>query len=490
MKKVISVDLGASNGRLILVKLTKNKLLLEELHRFKNEAVKKDTHLFWDISYIFQEIKAGLKKYTEMYKDSLDGIGIDTWGVDFGFVSFENELLEDPYSYRDTHTNKIMSEVHEKVGKQILFKRTGIEPAPINTLYQIYAIQKNKSKLVDNVDVILTLPSLINFLLSGEKYNEFTHSSTTQLLNIKSQDWDQELIESIFNKKLPLAHIKQTNTVYGYVKEELMLEIELGSKKIPVINVPGHDTACALSAMARNSNQTAFMSCGTWVLIGIEVDQPITSDDAYHWGFTNEGTAENTYRLQKNNMGLWLLQQCRKEWLEQGESITYQEENDLLLEANPFQSLINPDNEMFFNPPSMIEAIQSFCRDTNQIIPETKGEMIRCILESLALKYRWVIERLEELSNRKIPSIHMAGGAIQNKGFCQFTANATKRQIQTGPIEASAIGNALSQFIALGEFKDFKSARKVAKDSFETKEYIPKDVSKWDQIYEKFINYL
>src|SRR5690625_117083 len=490
MKKVISIDLGASNGRLILAKLKDNILQLEELHRFKNEPIEKNNHLFWDINYIYQEIEKGLKKYTKNYQEPLHGIGIDTWGVDLGFISDKNKILENPCSYRDTYTVHVMEEVHEKIAEQALFEKTGVEPASINTLYQLFAIQKNRPELLKDANVILTLPSLVNFLLTGEKYNEFTHASTTQLLHIQSKDWNQDLMEIIFGNPLPLAKIKQTNSIYGHIKDELKKEIGVQIENTPVINVPGHDTACALVAMGRKSKETAFMSCGTWVLIGIEGEQPIISDDCFRWGFTNEGTADQTYRLQKNNMGLWLLQQCKKEWSIKGESISYEEESELMLKTSPFQSLINPDDEMFFNPPSMIQAIQSFCKQTNQVIPQTKGEIIRCILESLALKYRWVLERLEELSNRKIPSIHMAGGAIQNKWFCQFTANATNKQIQTGPVEASAIGNALSQFFTLGEFEDLQNARKIVNDSFETNEYVPKDVSEWDQIYEKFIKYL
>lgn len=490
MKRVISVDLGASNGRLILVKLKNNKIQLEELHRFKNEPVERNSHLFWNISNIFHEIITGLKLFSNKYKEPLDGIGVDTWGVDFGLISDNDELLEDPYSYRDTHTIGVMSKVHRKVDRQTLFERTGVEPAPINTLYQLFAIDENHHKLLQKTDIILTLPSLVNFLLTGKKYNEFTHASTTQLVNVHSKGWDQQIIERVFNKKLPLAKIKQTNTVFGNLKEELINEIGVSQERIPVLNVPGHDTACALVAMAKDSKETAFMSCGTWVLIGIEVDQPITSENAYRWGFTNEGTVEGTYRLQKNNMGLWLLQQCKREWIQQGENISYEEENELLLKATPFQSLINPDDEMFFNPPSMIQAIQMYCKNTNQIIPQSKGEIIRCILESLALKYRWVTERLEQLSARRIPSIHMSGGGIQNRWFCQFTANATNKYVQTGPIEASSIGNALSQFIALGVLSDLKNARKIVKDSFEMNEYKPQDILKWDQIYGKFINYL
>src|SRR5690625_447250 len=485
MKKVIAVDLGASNGRLIIVTLKQQKLMIEELHRFSNEPVEKKGHFFWDMSAIFAEIKKGLNKYVVEYGTNIDGIGFDTWGGDFGIVSQEGILLEDPYSYRDTHTNEIMPKVHLQISDKELFARTGIESAPINTLYQLAAIFNKRPELKQKASTILTMPSLLGFLFTDQIYNEFTHASTTQLLNIDTQDWDDKIIESVFAGKLPLAEIKATNTVIGYTKNKL--NEEMGIEPIPVVNVPGHDTACALAAMPLHDQQTAFMSCGTWVLIGIEVDQPIVTKKAFEWGFTNEGTIDKTYRLQKNNMGLWLLQQCKKDWERNGESISYAEENNLLMKTAPFQSLIDPDHAMFFNPSSMTEAIQVYCRQTGQKIPTTKGEFIRCILESLALKYRWVIERLEHLTGSEIPSIHMAGGGIQNKWLCQFTANATKKPVNTGPVEASSIGNALSQLIALGAFKNLEEARRISSRTFNTIGYTPMDLSQWDQAYSRFI---
>jgi len=485
MKKVIAVDLGASNGRLIIVTLDQQKLTLEELHRFSNEPVEKNGHFFWDITSAFNEIKKGLHKYVVKYGPQIDGIGFDTWGVDFGMISAGGVLLDDPYSYRDTHTNEVMPKVHEQISDEELFTRTGIESAPINTLYQLAAIFNKRPKLKKRASTILTMPSLLGFLFTNEKYNEFTHASTTQLLNIDTQDWDSKVIEKVFAGKLPLAEIKATNTVVGYTKNEL--NKKLGIEPIPVVNVPGHDTACALAAMPLRNHQTAFMSCGTWVLIGIEVDRPIVTKEAFEWGFTNEGTIDKTYRLQKNNMGLWLLQQCKKDWEKKGESISYQEENNLLMEAEPFRTLIDPDHEMFFHPSSMTEAIQAYCKQTGQNIPTTKGEFIRCILESLALKYRWVIERLEHLTKKEIPSIHMAGGGIQNNSLCQFTANATNKPVKTGPVEASSIGNALSQLIALGALENLAEAREITSKSFHTTDYTPMDLSPWDQAYRRFI---
>jgi len=488
MRKVIAVDLGASSGRLLVAKFHKQKLVMEELHRFANEPIEKGEHLFWDISFFLNEIKNGLKKYVKKYGASVSGIGIDTWGVDFGLISDEDMLLEDPYAYRDTHTIEMLPKVHEKINDKDLFMRTGVESAPINTIYQLAAIFNNRPELEEKTSTILTMPSLLVFLLTGEKYNEFTHASTTQLLNINDQNWDQEIMDKVFSRKLPLAEIRETNTVTGHTKECLNQAVGLGPT--PVINVPGHDTACALASMAFQSKETVFMSCGTWVLIGVEVEQPVVTNEAYQWGFTNEGTIEQTYRLQKNNMGLWLLQQCKKEWERGGAFISYEEESVLLKQARPFQSFIDPDHEMFFNPNRMTEAIQEFCQQTKQMIPTTKGEFIRCIIESLSLKYRWVIDRLEYLTEKEVPSIHMAGGGIQNKWLCQFTANATRKPVKTGPIEASSIGNALSQLIAIGDIENMIEAKEVSSRSFHTTDYSPMDLSTWEQAYHRFIKYI
>lgn len=486
MKKVIAVDLGASNGRLILAKKDHQTLTMEELHRFPNTVIQKDGHLFWDIYSIVDEIKIGLKKYADQYDCVISGIGFDTWGVDFGLISKEDTLLENPYSYRDTHTEEVMSKVHQHISKKDLFMRTGIESASINTIYQLAAIFGKRPELANNTRSIVTMPSLFGYLFTGERYNEFTHASTTQLLHVEKQNWDSEMIEKVFSNKLPLAKIRETNTVIGHTTTALNEEI--GMDPIPVINVPGHDTACALASIPLQDDQTVFMSCGTWVLVGVKVEKPMITEEAYQWGFTNEGTIDKTYRLQKNNMGLWLLQQCRKDWKKNNESISYTEEHILSVKAAPFQSLIDPDHEMFFNPSSMTEAIQEFCKQTSQNVPTTKGEIIRCILESLALKYRWVIEKIESLTSYHVPSIHMVGGGIQNKLLCQYTANATRKPVRTGPVEASALGNVLSQYIALGEFENLQEASEFASQSYTLSDYVPTDIEAWDQSYQKLMN--
>lgn len=292
MGSVIAIDLGASNGRLILTHFKQGRIETKELQRFLNLPIKKANHLFWDISSIIKEIKIGLKKYVNKYGPLIDGIGIDTWGVDFGLLSDNGTLLENPYSYQDTHTVNVMETIHQRMTMKELFRRTGVESAPINTIYQLYSILKERPDLIKKTHSIVTLPSLIIYLLTGQKSNEFTHASTTQLLNHETKEWDSAIMETVFLRQLPFAKFLPTNEIIAYTTAEF--NRETGLKRTSLINVPGHDTASAFTAMPLSSKQTIFMSCGTWVLMGIEVEKPITTDKAYKWGFTNEGTALKT----------------------------------------------------------------------------------------------------------------------------------------------------------------------------------------------------
>lgn len=484
MKQVVAIDLGASSGCLMLMTLKDGKIYEEEIHRFTNEIVERDNYLYWNIEMIYDEIITGLQKVD----GEIAAIGIDTWGVDLGVIGKDGTLLDAPFSYRDTHTIPVMEAVHQKVSDKEIFQRTGVESAPINTLYRVKSIYELYPEWLDETDSILTLPSLINYLLTGEKYNEFTHASTTQMLQLNEKQWDEKLLDEIFGFIPKMAPLLETNRTLGYTKPSVTKAIN--QEPVPIIQVPGHDTACALAAIPRINKGSAFMSCGTWVLIGVEVDEPVISEESFEWGFTNEGTAEGHYRLQKNNMGLWLLQECKREWEQLGQEISYEEEAQLIKDANPFQSFIDPDDPLFFNPASMVEAIQTFCKNTNQPVPETKGEILRCILESLAMKYRWILNRLEFLTKKEIPEVHMVGGGIQNKYLCQFIANATQKHVQTGPIEASSLGNALAQFIALGEVDNWQHAKEIVEHSYGVKDFVAENTNEWDAAYEKFKTFL
>lgn len=477
MNTVIAIDLGASNGRVMQVKLEGGLLGIDEVHRFPNHIRRKDGMDYWDIDFLFQEIVKAVKSL----KNPPLSLGVDSWGVDFAFIGHDNQLLRPPFAYRNKLFKQAMDPVQKIIDPFQLFQETGVFPASINTLYQLYALYEKYPSYRRKAKAIVTMPNVFNFLLTGKIRNEFTHSSTTQLLTKGSQQWNEELMKDLYGFLPPLAPNYENQSVIASTRANL------GLGEIKVIQVPGHDTASALGAMPIRDDGTLFMSCGTWVVLGIEVDQPLISREAYDYQFTNEGTVEGKYRFQRNNMGLWLLQECRKEWQEQGRETTYEEEGLLTKKSPAFRTLIEPDDGRFFNPPSMTRAIQEYARETNQPIPETKGEILRCILESLALKFRLVIEQIEGLSGRKIPTLHMAGGGIQNKLFCQFIANATGRKVQAGPVEASTLGNALSQFIALGVIKDWQEGQDLVSKSFLLDFYQADEEAAWNQAYDRFL---
>ncbi|WP_066386459.1 rhamnulokinase [Neobacillus mesonae] len=488
MKNVWAFDLGASNGRLMVSQFDGNYLHLDEIHRFPNQPVQLTGHYYWDILRIYQEMKNGMVKSIQKGFRTIESLSIDTWGVDFGLISASGELLGNPYSYRDPHTNESLKEIVKTIPKEELFTRTGVEPAAINTICQLNAIKENNPGLLERAETLLLTPNLLSYLFSGMKVNEYTISTTTSLYNFQQRNWDFSIMEALNFPKHLMANIVETGTIIGSTLDSVNQEV--GTSPVKVVAGAGHDTACALAALPIKVENAAFMSCGTWILMGVQVSEPVVSKEALQWGFTNEGTADGEYRLLKNTMGLWLIQKCRAAWLNEGISITYEEEGQLIRNSKPFQSLIDPDDPEFFNPENMPKKIREYCVKKVQQPPETKGEFLRCILESLSLKYRWVIERLEHLTGKRIEVIHMGGGGIQNEFLCQFTANATNRRVVAGPVEASAIGNSLSQWIALGEIKDLKEGREIVEQSFQLRTYEPQNQADWHDAYGRFIKLL
>ncbi|MRH41067.1 rhamnulokinase [Aquibacillus halophilus] len=485
MKKVWAFDLGASNGRLMLTKFDGERLHLEEIHRFSNHPVFLTNHYYWDILRIFQEMKKGISKSLKMGHKDVESLAVDTWGVDFGLLSSSGELLGNPYSYRDNQTFQGMEGVLKKISKKDWFLRSGVEPSQINTICQLYAIKERQPDLLERAETLLMTPNLINYLFSGEKANEYTISTSTSMYNFGLKDWDKELLDMFDIPHKMMAPVVQPGTILGPTLASINKELSMDP--VQVIAGAGHDTACALAALPiKQGEQAAFMSCGTWILLGVQVKEPVVTEDSLRWGFTNEGTMDGEYRLLKNSMGLWLIQQSKAIWEKEGSSISYQEEYELVRDTKPFQRFINPDTTDFLNPENMPKQIQQYCQDTGQTVPTTKGEFLRCILESLALKYRWVLERLEQLTGKSLEVIHMGGGGIQNEWLCQFTANATQRRVVAGPIEVSSIGNSIGQLIALGQIKDLAEAREIVERSFTTKVYEPENQPEWQTAYERF----
>jgi rhamnulokinase len=488
MNNVWAFDLGASNGRLMVSGFDGKRLFLEEVHRFPNHPVHLTGHYYWDILRIFQEMKIGIGKSINKGYQSIEGLSIDTWGVDFGLLTETGELLGNPYSYRDYSAEDSLKEIEKVVPNEVLFASTGVQPAAINTICQLYTMKNNNPGLFDRAKTLLLTPNLISYLFSGVKANEYTISTTTSLFNIHNRNWDIDLMEKLQLPAEILADIVLPGTILGPIRESIQNEFGIGPVK--VISGAGHDTACALAALPIKQENSAFMSCGTWILMGIQVKEPVISEQALQWGFTNEGTADGETRLLKNIMGMWLIQECRAAWAKEGRNFTYEEEAKLIRDATSFISLIDPDDPSFFNPEDMPKQIRNYCIRSGQQAPETPGEFLRCILVSLSLKYRWVLEKLEYLVGKPIGVIHMGGGGIQNELFCQFTANATNRPVLAGPVEASALGNSITQWIALGKIKDLTEGREIVQHSFPVKLYEPQNQLEWQEAYGRFINLL
>lgn len=471
MVTVLAYDLGASNGRLTAQIFDGQVLKMKEVHRFFNEPLARGQHFYWDYDKLVTELHRGLLLAIPYEAQSL---GIDTWGVDFGLLGHDGQLLQNPFSYRDTHSAPFVERVKSVMSHYDLYRRTGNEISSINTLFQLMALEA-ETELLNDTASILMMPNLLAHALTGEVVNEQTICSTTQLLNVTTKAWDQELIAQVFQKQLPLAPIGQTHQLIGKLHQYPAMHMTL---------VPGHDTACALSALPIEEANSIFISLGTWGLIGTELDESVISEAAFEGGFTNEMTSEQTIRFQKNATGFWILQRLRKEW--QHDALTFEGEQQAYKDAPAFQAIINPEDALFFNPPSMEEAIRQFCEQTKQRVPTTKGDYIRCFSESLALYYAIVIDEMEQVTATTSATIYIGGGGTQNELLCQLIANATNKRVVAGPVEASSIGNGLSQLRALGEIASIVEGRAVVKASFTVKEYEPQQAMYWQEMKQHY----
>ncbi|MEK5206045.1 rhamnulokinase [Psychrobacillus sp. FSL H8-0510] len=472
MTTVLAYDLGASSGRLVAQTFNGQTLTTNEIHRFQNKPFYEDNHYYWDYDNLIKELNRGLDKVAAPAKS----LGIDTWGVDFGLLNKNGQLVSKPFSYRDTHSVPYVQKAIKHISAQRLFEQTGNEISAINTLFQLMAIQGQYPQYLTETTDLLMTPNLLMHALSGVKLNEFTIASTSQLVN-KNKQWDKDIQQALFDQTLPFATIEMPHQLVGTLKNHKSIQMAL---------VPGHDTACALSALPIQRRNALFISIGTWGLIGKEIKKPITTLEAFQQSFTNEGTSEGQYRFQKNAMGFWILQKCREEWKQQGLHFTYEQEILAFHQAKSFDTFIDPDDELFFNPVSMLQAIKQYCIQTNQQVPITPGEHIRCFTESLALKYAYTIEQIETITQTKTTDIYIGGGGTQNTNLCQLIANASNKIVHTGPTEASSIGNGLSQLRALGELHSIEEGRQLVANSFEMKQYVPQNNIKWQEAIDRF----
>ncbi|WP_018924505.1 rhamnulokinase [Salsuginibacillus kocurii] len=480
---VLAFDIGAGSGRAVIGDTSDNKMAIKEVHRFSNDPVQANGHLHWDILRLFFEIKEGIRK-AHHGGHQIEAVSIDTWAVDFGLLSKNGELLGNPYHYRDHHTDGVMEHVHESIiSREDIFYRTGIQFLPFNTIYQLRALKEADSILLQEADTLLLIPDLIRYFLTGNKVSEFTNATTTQLFNPKTMTWDEELLNKIGVSIDLFPEVVQPGTKVGTLTDEICEELDV--PPLPVMTTGEHDTASAVAGVPALDPQFAYLSCGTWSLIGTETKEAVINEATLAQNFTNEGGVENTFRLLKNIMGLWILEECRSEWKTE-EDVSH---NILLAEAaqaEAFRSLIDPDDRVFLNPVSMLEQIKEFCQETGQPVPRTKGEFVRCILESLALKYRFVFERTEELAQHEMHGLHMVGGGIKNEMLCQFTANALGKPVWAGPTEGSALGNLSVSLMGMGKIESLSEARLRILKSTDMKYYFPEDEKSWQKAYEWF----
>jgi rhamnulokinase len=478
----IALDLGAESGRSILGTIRDGQLSVDELFRFPNHMKQFESHLRWDMDELFANIKEGLRCASRSSVRP-ESVAVDTWGVDFGFLKSDGRLLEPPCAYRDLRTNGMMEKFFQRVPRERVYELTGNQFMQLNSLYQLYAAVLEDPGLFERAARLLFMPDLFNYLLTGEMKSEFTVATTSQIFNPRTMDWDQELLSAVAIPRSVMQEIVQPGTRLGLLKRSVAEET--GLKDLGVIAVASHDTGSAIAAVPAEGEDWAYISSGTWSLMGVEIDVPIITEDGLNANFTNEGGVEGTFRFLKNIMGLWLLQQCRKEWLSSTQ-YSYDDLMRLANEAKPFRSLIDPDYSDFFNPSSMQESIRGYCRKTGQSAPENPAEFVRCILESLALKYRTTLEQLRLLTGRKIAKVHIIGGGSQNRLLCQYAANAMGVPVIAGPIEATAIGNILMQAHALGHVGSLDEIRSIVAQSLQPVRYEPKDQEVWNSEYVRF----
>ena len=491
-KYYFAVDLGATSGRTILGTLVDGKLEQEELTRFPNNLIETGGHFYWDIYALYFEMIRGLKEVARR-GITLTSIGIDTWGVDFVFIGQDGAILRNPMAYRDPHTFGTMEEyLCHVVPRREVYDITGIQFINFNSLFQLYAMGKANNSAMQHCKKVLFMPDALSWMLTGEAVCEYTIASTSQMLDPRTGDLSEKLIESVGMKRSQFGRMVQPGTQIGVLTEEVQKMTGLGA--VPVIAVAGHDTGSAVAAVPAKDEQFAYLSSGTWSLMGIETKDAIINNRSYELNFTNEGGIEGTTRFLKNICGMWLYERCRKEWPEEVRQLSHPELQGSAMQVEAFRSIINPDDKAFANPPSMIEAIQQYCRDTKQVVPETPAEICRCIFDSLALRYRQVFGWLKEFWNSTaepsstINVLHVIGGGSLNKYLNQFTADALGVEVLAGPQECTAIGNIMLQAKAFGVVNDIWEMRQIIANSVEMVPYHPAgDKAAWDKAYEKYL---
>lgn len=482
-KRVLAFDFGASSGRAIIGCFDGDKITLEEVHRFSNDPVSVGGTVYWDVLRLFYEIKQGIIK--AKIAGGFDSIGIDTWGVDFGLIDSEGKLMENPVHYRDARTAGLVDEAFKTMPKEKLYGITGIQFMELNTLFQLISLKKYRPWMLERADKMLFMPDLFGYMLTGKMCAEYSIASTSQLIDLDKKTWSKEILDAFGIKESVFAPLVQPGTVLGELSKEVCEEC--GVDPVPVISVCGHDTQSAITSVPCEDGDFAFLSSGTWSLFGTELDKPIVNETSMNINITNEGGFDGSTGFLKNIIGLWLIQESRRQWKREGKEYSYADLEKLALAAEPFKCFIDPDAPEFVPHGNIPERVREFCRKTGQYVPETVGEIMRCIYESLAMKYRLTFEKLRECTERDYPVIHVIGGGTKDGLLCQMTANSCDRTVKAGPIEATVMGNVAVQLMSGGSVKNIGQARKIVADSSELKTFEPKDTDKWAGAYEDFL---
>ncbi len=482
-KRVLAFDFGASSGRAIIGCFDGDKITLEEVHRFSNDPVSVGGTVYWDVLRLFYEIKQGIIK--AKIAGGFDSIGIDTWGVDFGLIDSEGKLMENPVHYRDARTSGLVDEAFKTMPKEKLYGITGIQFMELNTLFQLISLKKYRPWMLERADKMLFMPDLFGYMLTGKMCAEYSIASTSQLIDLDKRTWSKEILDAFGIKESVFAPLVQPGTVLGELSKEICEEC--GVDPVPVISVCGHDTQSAITSVPCEDGDFAFLSSGTWSLFGTELDKPIVNETSMNINITNEGGFDGSTGFLKNIIGLWLIQESRRQWKREGKEYSYADLEKLALAAEPFKCFIDPDAPEFVPHGNIPERVREFCRKTGQYVPETVGEIMRCIYESLAMKYRLTFEKLRECTERDYPVIHVIGGGTKDGLLCQMTANSCDRTVKAGPIEATVMGNVAVQLMSDGSVKNIGQARKIVAESSELKTFEPKDTDKWAEAYKDFL---
>ncbi len=483
--KYLALDLGAESGRAVLGRFDGGKLSLEDMHRFPTGSSTVLGTMYWDALRLFDDCKRGLAMASASHGDDIDGIGIDTWGVDFGLLDASGRLLANPRHYRDHGNDGMVERAVELVGRERLFAATGIQILQINSLYQLLALKQQNSPTLAIARKLLFMPDLLKYWFTGVASSEYTIASTSQMLNPITRSWAMDLLDELEIPTEMLGEIVTPGNFVGHVGNDI--QMETGCRAVPVLTVGEHDTASAVAAVPAVGQNWAYLSCGTWSLMGIESKVPILTKAMAKANFTNEGGVCGTIRVLKNIMGLWLVQECRRSFARRGSDYSYAQLTALAEQSTPFGPVIDPDATVFLSPADMTDAITAFCVQTRQTPPSTPGEFVRCCLESLALKYRWTMDRLESFHGASLNVLHIVGGGTQNRLLCQLTADATLRRVVAGPVEATAAGNIVLQAIARGRIGSLEEGREIIRNSFEIEEYEPGSRSEdWLWAWQRF----